>query len=189
MTRPARTILTLFLLFAAGVPVAASPRDDKPKPKLPIGKDTTVVDGPLDKDGYIDYEAALNERLGKGITPEKNACAALWAAIGPKPDGGTRGMPPAYFKTLGIAEPPAEGKYFVDQERYIRDLKLDDEERTTVHEQFYSRATERPWSANEFPHVAAWLAANERALAAVEEAAKRPAFFQPACSHRGTDPS
>lgn len=43
--------------------------DEKPTPKVPIGKETTYVDGPIDRDGYIDYEEALNERLRKNITP------------------------------------------------------------------------------------------------------------------------
>ena len=58
-------ILTSYLLSLL---VAA---ETKPAPKLPIGKETTYVTGPLDEDGYIDYEAALNDRLGKGIVPEK----------------------------------------------------------------------------------------------------------------------
>ena len=49
-----------------------------PPVKWPVGKETTVVDGPLDADGYVDYEAALNERLGKGVTPETNANVLLW---------------------------------------------------------------------------------------------------------------
>src|SRR5262245_29540858 len=118
------------LVAAILVVVAPAFADDKPKPKLPLGKDTTVVDGPLDKDGSVDYEAALNDRLGKGITPDTNACAGLWPAIGPRPDGGTRGTPAEYFKRLGIAEPPAEGTYFVDSGRYLCTLNLGDEERT-----------------------------------------------------------
>lgn len=37
--------------------------------KFEIGPDTTVVSGPLDADGFIDYEAALNGMLGEGVTP------------------------------------------------------------------------------------------------------------------------
>jgi hypothetical protein len=53
---------------------------DTPRPKIDISKETTYVTGPLDKDGYIDYETALNDRLGKGITPEKNANVLLWTS-------------------------------------------------------------------------------------------------------------
>src|SRR5438094_5975588 len=61
----------------------------KGKGTFTIGKETTYVTGPLDKDGYIDYAAALNERLGRGVTPENNACVLLWKALGPHPEGAT----------------------------------------------------------------------------------------------------
>ena len=57
--------------------------DEKPpEPKLPLGKETTFVTGPLDKHGYIDYEAALNAEFSKGIAPEKNANALLILVLG-----------------------------------------------------------------------------------------------------------
>ncbi|HVX87121.1 MAG TPA: hypothetical protein VH253_20220 [Phycisphaerae bacterium] len=42
-----------------------------------IGPTTTVVTGPVGKDGLPDYAAALNERYGKGVTAENNA-AVEW---------------------------------------------------------------------------------------------------------------
>jgi hypothetical protein len=184
-----KQLIPTVVFFVLATANLASAWDDPPKPKLPIGKDTTVVDGPLDKDGYIDYEAALNERLGKGITPEKNACAALWATIGPKPDGGTRGMPPEYFRALGIAEPPVESDYFIDLFKFTRNLELNEEERNDVDIEQFSRAAQRPWKAKDFPHLAAWLKANEKPLAVVIEAVKRPNYFHPLRSHRDKDPS
>src|SRR5262245_43901123 len=59
---------------------------EKSKGKFSISKETTYVTGPLDKDGYIDYAAALNERLGQGVTPENNANVLLWRAMGLQPD-------------------------------------------------------------------------------------------------------
>ena len=75
------------------------PAEEPIKPKFPLGKDTTFVTGPLDKEGYVDYEAALNERLGKGITPDKNANVLLWKAMGPRPEGVR--MHTDYFKGSG----------------------------------------------------------------------------------------
>src|SRR5262245_22238384 len=96
--------------------------DEKPPvPKLPVGRDTTYVAGPIDKNGYIDYEAALNAILSKGVTPDNNANALLWKAWGPKPEGGD-GMPAEYFKQLGIEEPPPDGEYFIDLGRYLKDV-------------------------------------------------------------------
>src|SRR5436309_1059203 len=108
-------VLLSVLLFACGA-------DDKPPPqaKLPIGRDTTYVNGPLDKYGYIDYEAALNAELSKGVTAENNAKALLIQALGPAPEGGD-GLPPAYFKWLDIAVPPKEGDYIVSLGRFVRD--------------------------------------------------------------------
>src|SRR5262249_33733167 len=100
------------------------PAESKPAPKFPLGKETTYVTGPLDKDGYIDYETALNERLGKGVTPDSNANVLIWKALGPRPEGAR--MPAEFFKALGIDEPPERGDYLVSSDSYAKDhLKLD----------------------------------------------------------------
>jgi hypothetical protein len=85
-----------FLTLQEGRDQPPSAKDDKPdsgektrKPKFTIGKETTYVSGPVDKDGYIDYAAALNERLREGVTPETNANVLLWQAFGPHPEGVT----------------------------------------------------------------------------------------------------
>src|SRR5438067_12124776 len=116
---PMSTLITPLFLFAL---LAA---EGKPVPKFPLGKETTYVTGPLDKDGYIDYEAALNDRLGKGVTAETNANVLIWKAIGPTPEGG-KGMPPEFFKRLGTDEPPRDGAYFIGLDAFMKDtLKLD----------------------------------------------------------------
>ena len=80
MTFTAMATLGLAVLLAA-------PPEAKPVPKFKLGKETTYIVEPLDKDGYLDYETALNERLCGKITPETNAVVLLMQAIGPKPDG------------------------------------------------------------------------------------------------------
>jgi len=119
-----RRIFGLFVL----VGLLAAEGKDKPAPKFPVGKETTYITEPLDKDGYIDYAAALNDRLGKGITPDKNANVLLWKALGPTPENGER-MPAEFFKHLGIDEPPDKGDYFIGMHDYLKDrLKLDETE-------------------------------------------------------------
>src|SRR5262245_33592389 len=71
--------------FAAVQGNKDEPAANPPKGKFTISKETTYVTGPLDKDGYIDYAAALNERLGQGVTPENNANVLLWRAMGLQP--------------------------------------------------------------------------------------------------------
>jgi hypothetical protein len=164
------------------------PAEEPIKPKFPLGKETTYVSGPLDKDGYVDYAAALNERLGKGVTPQTNANVLIWKALGPRPEGGDR-MPLEYFKLLGTDEPPANGDYFIGLGAFIKDrLKLDPAHAEGVYD-LQSRAAKRPWAAKDFPQISAWLAVNEQPLAVVIEASKRPAYFNPLVPKRaGTEP-
>jgi hypothetical protein len=172
------TILLLLSLLAA---------QDKPVPKFPVGKETTYVTGPLDGEGYIDYEAALNDLLGKGVTPEKNANALLWKAFGPRPEGG-KGMPAEFFRRLGIEEPPDRGDYFIGLSKYMREhLKLDRDQmwaqfETTIDQQ--SRTGRWPWVAKDYPLIAGWLKVNEKPLDLAVEAAKRPDYYNPLVSHR-----
>jgi hypothetical protein len=152
--------------------------EDRPAPKAPVGKDTTYFTRPLTADGYIDYEIALNERLSKGIRPEKNANVLIWRALGPTPEGAR--MLPGYFKWLGAEEPSAEGKYFIDLRHYMQDhLKLEKPAEWDVTDDQRFRAGQRPWTAKDYPHIAGWLAVNERPLEIVAEATRRPDYYNP----------
>jgi hypothetical protein len=156
-----------------------------PAPKLPLGRDTSFVTGPLDKDGYIDYEAALNAELGRGVTPDTNANALLVLALGPTPDGVE--FPPAYYKWLDVAAPPRDGDYFVGILDFSRDrLRLGGAEADGLLE-FLDRAAVRPWVATDCPPLAQWLTANEKPLALARAAAERPAYFHPLVSRRKAD--
>ena len=110
------TLLTTGILLAVACVEAAGP-DKKGKPHFTIGKDTTCVTEPVDKDGYIDFATALNKRLQQGVTPDNNANVLLWRAFGPHPEKAT--MPPEFFQWLGAAVPPEQGDYFVDLFRYL----------------------------------------------------------------------
>lgn len=85
------TVLFTFSFFREDIMFGAtllllclSPAQDKPVPKFPVGKETTYVTSPLDAEGYIDYQTALNELMSKNIVPEKNAVVLLCKAFGPK---------------------------------------------------------------------------------------------------------
>ena len=168
------------LIFPALLLVCGA--DDVPAPKLPLGKDTTYVVGPLDKHGYIDYETALNAEMSKGITPDKNANALLIQMFGPAPEGGD-GLPTAYFKWLDVPIPPKDGDYFLRLTDAPARLGITSEQLTALYE-FLERVAHRPWAAKDCPPLAEWLRANERPLALAVEAVKRPAFFSPLVSRR-----
>lgn len=158
-------------------------RQGKRTPRVTVSKETTYITGPLDKDGYVDYETALNERLGKDITPERNAVALLWQALGPNLNG--RPVLPEFFRLLKIPAPPEHGRYFVALYQYATaDLKLTPgaQTRQLYHQQDW--AASRPWVIQEHPQIAAWLQANEKPLAVVVEATRRPDYYQPLVSRK-----
>lgn len=152
-----------------------------------ISKETTYLTEPLRKDGAVDYVAALNQRFSQGVTPENNAAALFWKVLGPKeilPQYRDK-----YFQMLGIPPVPEEGDYFVDLRDYIARQKngaQPAEAKPEVREQDGSweqmtAAMKRPWSREEFPVFAEWLAANEKPLALAVEASKRPRRYEPLC--------
>ena len=51
VSRPLNVGLLILASYVAGA-AAQTP----PGPRIPIGKDTTYVTGPIDKDGYVDFE-------------------------------------------------------------------------------------------------------------------------------------
>jgi hypothetical protein len=155
----------------------------KRKPKFTVGKDTTHVTGPLDEDGYINYVAALNQRLGEGVKPTENAVVLLWRAFGPRPTG--QNMPPEFFRLLSIEPPPEKGDYFISLERYLKERHNDDPppDRNEI-DHLIERTSQRAWTAKDFPRVAAWLKANEKPLALIVEATKRPKYYSPLAPER-----
>jgi hypothetical protein len=180
------SILGLTIIVAAGCSKSATlfrgPTQEKSEktPKKPrghftISKETTYVSGPLDKHGYIDYAAALNKRLSKGVTPAKNANVLIWKALGPHPEKAT--MPPEFFKLMSIQAPPERGDYFIEFSRYLNErLGI-----IFLRDMNYQldRTTQRPWTAKEYPKIAGWLKANEKPLAVVIQATKRSHYFSP----------
>ncbi|HXD88923.1 MAG TPA: hypothetical protein VN641_20705 [Urbifossiella sp.] len=152
------------VVAAALILPAALLADDKPKPKT------------------VDYEAELNDKLAKGIEPDKNACALLWKCFGPHPEG-TK-MPAEYFRRLGIAQPPEKGDYFLPLGELLKnELQLDPSEFNGVYDQ-QGWASARPWAAKDYPYIALWLTKNEKPLAVAREATKRPQYYNPLVSRK-----
>jgi hypothetical protein len=151
-----------------------------------VGTETTYVTEPLDKHGYVDYVTALNQRLRKGITPENNANVLIWQALGPHPEGGT--MPPEYFGWLGIESPPEKGDYWVSWDNYRKEhLRNDGGINPDENSDPWSRATKWPWTTEDEPDLADWLKRNEKPLALVIEATRRPEYYNPLVPKRTED--
>ncbi len=157
----------------------------RPRPKITISKETTYIIEPLRADGYVDYVAAINRRCSEGVTPENNAAALLWKAVGP--DEIKKECRMKYFQMLGIPPLPEKGNYFVDLDKYVDQqnerkqpggarLHWDDIE---VNWRHLALSMDRPWSSREFSMLAEWLTANETPLALTVEASKRPRRYEP----------
>lgn len=148
--------------------------------KLEIGPETTFVNGPLTADGRIDYETALHERFSEGITPDNNAAVLIDRAFGPAAIS-----PPLrvrYFGRLGIEPLPEQGDYVVMQTAFTQqklDGVADRAERQEAIFNELGRAQKRPWTKDECPLAAEWLAANEKPLELIEAASKRTHYYSP----------
>ena len=160
---------------------------DRLHPKYTISEETTYITGPLRKDGSVDYVAALNQLSSQGVTPENNAAVPFWKAVGPEeilPEYRDK-----YFQMLGISPLPDKGDYFVDLDNYVARRKNSTKPPDAKPEagtpdkawNLLNLAMRRPWSPQEFPLLAQWLAANEKPLALVVEASKRPRRYDPLC--------
>jgi membrane protease YdiL (CAAX protease family) len=150
-----------------------------------ISKETTYLTEPLRKDGSVDYVAALNRRFSKGVTPENNSAVLFWKAVGPREI--EEMYREKYFRMLGMPAQPEKGDYFVDLGRYLaqreetarpRGAKPEPRTKQTAYD-LLDPALKRPWPKEKFPVLAAWLAANERPLALLVEASKRPRRYDP----------
>jgi hypothetical protein len=181
-----KSLVPVLVIAFVAAGAAAQERPAR-KANFTVSKETTYATGPIGTDGRIDYAAALNERLGKGVTADTNANVAVWRAFGPKPEGGL-GMPAEFFKLLGMEEPPEKGDYFVDLWKFVREeLELDDPELREEIEGQLARARRGPWTANEYPYVADWLKANQKPLDLLAEGVKRSHYFNPLTPRRGAD--
>lgn len=185
MTRNnARVWLSMAVALAMG---ACDERGASGQPGTPftISRETTRITEPLRSDGYPDYVAALNEQFSRAVTPENNAAVPFWKAVGPEAiEAEYRDR---YFQMLGIRPLPLEGDYFVDLRQYLAKQTGDPQPDGDTSQRAADRdaydllepALWRPWTKQEFPVLAAWLAANEKPLALVVEASRRPQWFNP----------
>ncbi len=139
--------------------------------RITISAETTFFAGPLTKDGYVDFRAALNARFSKDVTAKNNALVGLLDATGPNPLGTE--FPDEFFARLGIKRLPKKGKYFTDLHEFTPKPLWDKALRD------WGVAMSRPWKKKQFPMVAAWLQANKEPLAVAVKAVRRPRFYHP----------
>jgi hypothetical protein len=159
--------------------ICGDEKSQRPRPKITVAKETTYFLGPLDKEGYVDYVAALNEHFSRGVTPENNANVLFWRASGPVSESAT--VPSGLFKLMGIKPPTKDGLTYIDLGKYVTDYAKipDGDPRAGAIFEQQSGASQRPWVEAVYPHLAIWLKLNEAPLSVVVEATKRPQSYAP----------
>ncbi len=176
----------LVLLVTGGLAGCAPRREGTTQPaprvvKLTVSKLTTYVSGPCNKDGTINYVTHLNDKYGKGVTPDNNAAVLLLRALGPETI--EEELRDRTLELLDIRSLPPDGDYLRQCDPPGAELEW--ERRCQAREKqqrALDQATKRPWAAKDHPWIAAWLARNQRPLELVTAAARRPRFFVPLVS-------
>jgi hypothetical protein len=150
-------------------------RAGKPKRPITISKQTTCLVEPLDRDGYVDYLAALNQLDRQGVTPENNAGILLVRAIGLSDF--TSEERTRFYQLLGIEPLPERGPYVTDFGNFVvKKLRL---QWTKKEDADFDRSMHEPWSRGDLPLVADWLKANEKPLDLVVAATRRTGCYLP----------
>jgi len=167
--------LTLTLLLTASLASAVSAAEPAPgKSKIRVLRNTTILLGPLDSQGYVDYGAAINKRFGQGVRPADNALVGYLELTGPD-----YGAPDEYYQALGMTKPKYEADYFCDWTLWA-DKKYgfgSPQSEQFGEEHFDVELSD--WKTGKFPLVAEWLKDNEFYLNRFLEVTKRSRYYRP----------
>ncbi len=169
-----RTLAIVLLLILVAVPVSA-------EIKLEIGPDTTVIDGPVNPDGTINYLAYMNQKLSEGVTPENNFAVDLMKAM-PESHWPSPGYRIKAFVSAGI-ELHIDNRTLVSLPEYF--TTIGDAQGPVDMESVYTVVTSRPWDEKEFLFVKSWLDSQEEVLDSLALGAAKSEFFFPMLAEDG----
>jgi len=171
----------LMAAVVAFIAPAAEPAARPGKVHITVSKGTTYVLGPRNPDGTIDYVAAANALLSKGVTRENNAAIPLLRVLGP--NALDEKMRDRTLKALGLDALPADGDYFLSKDEYVEKAYPDDDQQQLDALERMGASTDKagrgPISPQDHREVAEWVRWNAGALQRVTAAAKLPRHFVP----------
>ncbi len=154
-----------------------------------IAKETTYVTEHLTPQGRPDYPAAINTRLGEGVTPETNAAVKLWEAIGPRPLQSSLEFHEAMAAELGMDPLPEHGTYLANIHQWLAELPDPPADINARAQELYdelSIAHRGAWQTTDHPDLAVCIKRNEIPLQRVHEAMQRPHYYRPMIVHPAT---
>lgn len=152
------------------------------RPAFTIGKDTTLVDGPLNVDGTVNYMGAINALLSKGVTKENNAAIPLLKADANNEFERVKLV--GICEELGIPVPVKEVGLIQSLNLFAREQNGGKQtEELTAQVDGWDRAMiAKPWKGTEMPVVEAWIKGGEKGYGLIEEACRRDRFYVPLVS-------
>jgi len=130
--------------------------------QLEIGPDTTVIDGPLNPDGTINYLAYLNEKLSEGVTPENNFAVDVAMTMGEDawPKNSFREI---IFNALKVEARDTDALVFLRFEHYIEKYEVEDYWNDPQYQAWLDTIS-YAWAAEDHPEVKRWLDKQDSAL-------------------------
>jgi hypothetical protein len=156
-----------------------------PNDPIIVSRDTTYITAPLRSNRRPDYERYLLEQSKRGITKDNNSAVLLWQAIWPGD------LEPSQYQAvcdeLGLNGVPSasDAIQFCDGQENVDRIRnwFATETKATVSDDTIhlsiGLASDRPWTANQFPPLAEWVNDNDRPLDLIVEATKRPRYYSP----------
>lgn len=184
---------TACLALLSAAPLFAA--DSRPAPTGPVivpSEETTLVTSPVDTEGYVDFLAAANERLGKGVARDENAAVLIIEALGLCDNN--LDVTNNLREALGLPAWSSGSLDFISLGEYVREQtdEFDDDspERQTVTDRLKKQngaAMQRPWVAADFPDMAALLKRNVEPLKLIRQGAQRPKYYRPLVRRQPTD--
>jgi hypothetical protein len=179
-----------------------------PNPAIIISEDTTVITSPLRADGLPDYQKYWRDFGNEGVTPENNGAVLFWRAVWPGELGGEDRQ--HVCDALGINPMPVEHESLQDPygsvsrhqvafwltEQYQKGLSSDEADALLSDDiqqaiqgvnadNTIGDAMSRPWTSEQLPPLADWVAASEKPFALLDEASQRPKWWSPSPSLLG----
>lgn len=150
-------------------------------PRIWLSRDTTFITGPLTKDGYPDYVAAINSRAGEGVTAGNNAAVPLLRALGPTAlrYDETRAQ---VLEQLGLKDLPKDGPYLVTWSDYVDERTHGHADADAIEDEYKYQlelALFGPWKKDDAPLVAEWMAENETPIDWAVEASRCTRCYVP----------
>ena len=151
-------------------------------PVFTIGKETTVVNGPLKPDGTIDYIPAINALLAKGVKNEDNAAIPLLLLQAGVSKDGT--ITPRIRQSLEALNATIPNKLersdsLSDFAARQKGVEIIPEPEGTWLAELEDHLFLRPWRAQDQLLAAEWMQASAGALKFVEDAGHRSKLFIP----------